>query len=586
MGTKNTSDALAEVNKKDNEPNWGHNPAAPLEPEKAGSGKGSNGSNGSNGKNGKNGSNGSGNNNTTADESLKRTADDFNKEVKNSRAATNKYNDELAKQKNVDTKTGQTETGYNSISKVKKEKTRAKENLKRAENENKLYQGWLSDKDSVEKLTKDIGSGFKKGHDKYDSETLQKELQDATSDKEYWQRLADYGDTGDEKWSFDKSLGSSKEYQEKARAAEEKITEIQGNIKNGEAFKNNLDQFHDLMKKQGDLLGWQIDEYGKWVEKGGTPANKAQVEIARSLFTKLNKIYEDGKVTQDEMDAISSIYDDIDNLAKEERLADENIQEAERKYDSASAKFSFYLFDQIKAWAAFLVGLSQGNAQMVYSAMDQFNKKISDAEAGFQTNRINAFSNNDVKETTGMADAQYAMEQIMPEIDKAILDGKIKMADRARAVEGLEMAFTEYKRYMAEGGHEDFAAWFASQQSSGNDWVSIVKMLISAGALNWDSLKNWASGENKEAPKGGKTSAADKTQTFDPKSLLNTNGKFGQLVKGILENGKKQSDKTKVARDKANVVGNALASRMGGQQQPAPQGTGNAAPVNTSWGRS
>lgn len=577
MGTKNTSNALEEVNKKDTEGTL-ENEIYSLENVKSGSGKGGNGSNGNNSKNG---SNGSRNGDTTADESLKRTASDFNKEVKNSRAATNKYNDELAKQKNVDTKTGQTETGYNSLSKAKKEKTRAKENLKRAENENKLYQGWLSDKDSVEKLTKDIGSGFKKGYDNYDSEALQKELQDATSDKEYWQRLADSGDTGDEKWSFDESLGSSKEYQEKARAAEEKIAEIQENIKNGEAFKNNLDQFHDLMKKQGDLLGWQIDEYGKWASKAGTPKNKYQAEIAENLFGKLNQIYEDGKVTQDEMDAISSIYDDIDNLAKEERLADENIQEAERKYDSADAKFSYFLLDQIKSLAAFIMGMSQGNPQMIYSAMEQFNKKISDAEAGFTTNRLNAFSSNDVKETTGMADAQYAMEQIIPEIDKAILDGKIKMADRARAVEGLEMAFTEYKRYMAEGGHDDFAAWFASQQSSGNDWVSVIKMLVGAGALNWDSLKGLFGGEKSDtdtpAPKGKKGAF------LDPKSILNTSGKFTELAKNVLENGMKQSEETKIARDKANTVGNALASRLGGRGA-APQGTGNAAPVNTSWG--
>lgn len=584
-----TKKAQAENTLEQNKANIGNNPSAALDLQTRGGNRGGRGNNGygngngngsGSGSNNSNSGTGNGNGNgggsktggSSTSTSEKKVSADWEKKADAKQAVADKHTEEQSSKKGIDAERGKNEVNYISLGTLKRDKDNAELAYDRAVDENKRYQELMDSRKKAKGLAKAITSGLKKGYDqpKYTQEDVEKAKQDAAG---YFSSFDGLG------WTE-----NDKDFQKQKQAVQKQVADMEENVKRGEEFKNTLNDFQDLMAKQGKLLGWQIDEYGKWAEKGGTPDNKYQAEAAMGLFAKLNQIYEDGQITEDEVNDIESIYKSIDTLAEEELRADQKVQDAKERYDSASAKYSYYLFDQIRAWAIFAIGLSTGNAQMVYSAMDQFNKRIADSEASFAENRMNAFSNNDVKETTGDSDVAYAMKMIAPEIEKAIADGHLEANKKAWAMEGLEQAFEEYQRYTSTPGHGDFAAWYTMQEANGNDWFSIVKALVGAGALNWDSLRAWFTG-GKEAPKpNGKDTGMNTQQAPDLNGILGNGGKFTEMAKGVMDNAKKQSEETKIARDKASVVGNALASRMGGQAS-APQGTGNAAPVNTSWGK-
>lgn len=586
MADKNTKKAQAEVEKERKEASLGQDVTdiKNVDPKKkkgAGSGLGS-GFSGKDGKDGASGKSAPKTAQSVVDSQYKEARNELQKSIDNAKKNLDDTNEENAEKKNFDIERGRTKDGYISRAVLNKEEDLAKKDLEHAKEGNQKYQELLKSGELIKELAQKYKKGFKRGDDKLNPEELRNQAAKTGEEADYYKGLSESGDD-DTIWSFDKSLGTNKDWAKMAKSLEKDKADILNQAQRGEDFQNLKPQLDDFAKKQGALLGYQIDEYGKWVATDGTQDNKYQAQVAKNLFDKINQIYEDGQITQNEMDTLGSLFDDIDKLTEEEYRSDKNIQDAEDRLNSAKAKSTYFLFNQIQAWAVFLVGLSQGSPQMVYSAMDQFNKKIADAEAGFTENRIGAFSNNDVKDTTAKADAQYAIEQIAPELDKAVLEGKLKMAEKAQSVKALETAFEEYQRYVGEGGHEDFAVWFATQSNNGSGWAGIIQTLLSSGALNWDMIKEAVMGGKKDsAPKGGKTSAIDK-QAFDPKDLLKTNGKFAELANGLLQNSKTQSDDIKVARDKASVVGNALASRMGGQG--APQGPGNAQPVNTSWGR-
>lgn len=595
MGSENTKKAQAQAQKDNNEATGvvGKEKVTDISdviPKKKGTRTGG-GMNDANGKDGKDGSSASGSGSSktagggrglTVDEHNKLLRKELEKSIENGKKVLDRTNTENAEKKDFDIERGRTKDGYISRAVLNKEEDLAKKDLEHAKEGNQKYQELLKSGELIKGLAQKYKKGFKRGDDKLNPEELRNQAAKTGEEADYYKGLSESGDD-DTIWSFDKSLGTNKDFAKMAKSLEKDKADILNKAQRGEDFQNLKPQLDDFAKKQGALLGFTIDEYGKWVATDGTQDNKYQAQVAKNLFDKINQIYEDGQITQDEMDTLGSLFDDIDKLTEEEYRSDKNIQTAEDRLDSAKAKSTYFLFNQIQAWAVFLVGLSQGSPQMVYSAMDQFNKKIADAEAGFTENRIGAFSNNDVKGITSPADAQYTVEQLIPALDKAILDGKLKMNERPQAVEALEMAFEEYQNYVGQGGKEEFAVWFASQNANSNGWFGIIQTLLSTGALNWDMIKEAVTGGKKDsAPKGGKTSAIDK-QAFDPKDLLNTNGKFAELAKGLLQNSKTQSDDIKVARDKASVVGNALASRMGGQG--APQGPGNAQPVNTSWGK-
>lgn len=546
-----------------------------VTPKKAGgsdSGSGS-GSNGKNGKNGSQGDSGSGSNGGgVVKKQWEEAQKELQKSIENAGKLFEKTNAENADKKSFNTKAGRTKGGYNSREIVKKEEDSAKRNLERAEQGNEKYQGLVKGGDLLQSIVSKLKPAFKRGDDQLDLNELKGQAAKTGEEAEYYKAI---GGTDDSQsiWSWDKSLGTSKEWQARAGELEKQQAEILEKVKRGEDFQNLKKDFDDFSQKMGSMLGYQIDEYGKWAATEGTKNNKYQAEIAMNLFEAINQIGADGKISEDELDIMDSVFEDIGKLAEEERRLDENIQNAEYQYDSAKAKSSYFLLDQIKTWAVFLIGLSQGNPQMVYSAMEQFNKKIADAEAGFTENRIGAFSNNDVKDITSSADAKYAVEQLVPALDKAILDGKLKMNERAQSVQALEMAFEEYQSYVSQGGKEDFAVWFASQSSNGNGWFSIIQSLINAGALNWDTIKDAMKGGSGD---GKKTSLLD-TPVIDTKL-------FGGLADSLLAKGNQKPKASKNLRDVQDTVNNAIvASRMGGQK-PAPQGVGNAQPVNKSWG--
>lgn len=516
------------------------------------------------------------------DGSYENTIKSYKNDVDKNREAVDESTQESAKGRNFKYPQGKTEDGFRSLGTVGKEKDAAERGLEQAEQANKKYQGLVSGYDEAKEIRKLFSKALKRGDDKLNVQELQERIKQIDEDIEYYNRLAESGNTGDEIWSFDKN--ASPDYKKMVGSLEKERAEIQEQIQRGEDFQNLTTRFNELGKKQGQLLGYQIDEFGKWAAKEGSQDNKYQAEVAGALFSKMNQIMEDGQVSPEELELMDEITDNIDRLAQDERLNDENIQTAETKLDSAKAKYSYYLFDQIKAWAAFLIGLSQGNPQMVYSAMEQFNKKISDAEADYKTGEIKAFENNNVKDITGEADAQYTLEQLFPGVENQKVLNQLNREQKAEAVKALERAFEEYQNYTSKGGNEDFAVWFATQQNTEGGVLGVLKALISTGALNWDAIKNWAADSVKD---GAKNAGIPLSKAENNGSGMGS-GLAGGILDSILASAKgqmqQQSEHTKTVRDKQGTVGQALASRLGGQGA-APQGGGTAASVNTSWGK-
>ena len=527
--------------------------------------------------------NGKGKGGISIDGSYENTIKNYNKDVDKNREAVNESTQEAARGRNFKYPQGKSEDAYISQGTVGKEKDAAERELERAEHANERYQAQLSARDEAKEIRKLFGKALKRGDNKLNVQELQERLKQIDEDIEYYNRLAESGNTGDEIWSFDKN--ASPDYKKMVGSLEKERAEILEQIQRGEDFQNLTTRFDELGKKQGELLGYQIDEFGKWAAKEGSQDNKYQAEVASALFSKMNQIMEDGQVSPEELKMMDEIADNIDQLAQNERLNDENIQTAEAKLDSAKAKYSYYLFDQIKAWAAFLIGLSQGNPQMVYSAMEQFNKKISNAESDYKAGEIKAFENNNVKDITGEADAQYTLEQLFPEIENEKLKRQFQRMDKAEAVQALRNSF---RAFQGDGGDPDdeaaFKAWFTAQtaKESPNSIMGILGTLIQAGALNWDSLKDWVSGQVKDGAKnaGIPLSKAENNASSGMGSGL-AGGILDSILKGQMQ---QQSEHTKTARDKQGTVGQALASRLGGQGA-APQGGGTAASVNTSWGK-
>lgn len=582
-------------NKKDwEEAGLKTNVSAPLKPEEAGKDAGR----GSNGKNGKDGSSasasgsgsGSGSSKTagsngvgggrglTVDEHNRLLRKELEKSIENGKKVLDRTNTENAEKKDFNFDTGRTKSGYVNNDVLKKEKEQAQDALEKAKQGNEKYQGLLKGSDLIQGIVENFKKGFKNGDDQLNPEELMAQAEKEGAEVEHYKGLSETGDDGELIWSWDKSLGANKEWAKMAEQAEKNRVDILKKAKRGEDFQKLMPQFNEFVQQMGSLLGYQVDEHGKWAAIEGTQTNKYQAEIAKNLFDKINTLLEDGKITQDELETMGTIYDFTSQLAQEEYRSDKNIQKAEDQYNSAKAKSTYFLLDQIKTWAAFLIGLSQGNPTMVYSAMEQFNKKIADAEAGFTENRIGAFSNNDVKGITSPADAQYTVEQLIPALDKAILDGKLKMNERAQAVEALEMAFEEYQNYVGQGGKENFAVWFASQNVNSNGWFGIIQTLLSNGALNWDMIKDAVMGgkDANPAPSGKKGAM------LDPKSVIDTSGIVSGLAQGLLQNSKTQGDEITRLKNKQGAVNDALASRGQGL---ALQGNGTASPVNKSWGR-
>ena len=509
---------------------------------------------------------------------------DYKDTVKDNAAKVLSKTEKDAQKRQFDTKKGHTGDRYINFDTLNKEKKLAERGLREAEAANPRLQTYKERLEYYEKLSDDIKKGASDGSGEIDPEEEKKKLQ-AVDDRVTFLKDAIYSMANpfmkDAPFSNPEDEKKWNELNDELADLSGQKAVIQDRINRGESFQELVKPLIGFTQDFRKLLGAEIDEFGKWSVKDGSKVNRYQSEVAKGIYAKIDQILEDGKVTPEEARAIGGLNKEISKLIDEERMKDPEIMDAEDRVNSASAKYGYFLFDQIKAWAVLLVGLSQGNASMVYSAMDMFNKKIADAEAGYTADEIKAFSNNNTKDITGSADAQYDLELLRTELEKNKAFKEMSLADKTLAVEQLKLAFDAYKNYVNGGGNEDFAVWFSTQQDNGSGWVGIINKLISAGALNFDAIdsniKKLFFPDTTKNTKNGKNIGYN----------LDTSGNTQKLAQNILGAVKKEAVKgqqTKKLRDVQNTVNTAVASRMGGQGA-SPQGVGNAAPVNTSWGR-
>lgn len=514
--------------------------------------------------------------------------DGYNNTVEGNAAKVLSKTEKDAQKRQFDTKKGHTGDRYINFDTLNKEKKLAERGLREAEAANPRLQTYKERLEYYEKLSDDIKKGARDGSGEILPEEEKKKLQ-AVNERITFLESSIYSMAN----PFMKDAPfSNPEDEKKWNELNDELADLSGQkaiiqdrIKRGESFQELVKPLIGFTQDFRKLLGTEIDEFGKWSIKDGSDVNRYQSEVAKGIYTKIDQILEDGKVTPEEARAIGSLNKEIGNLIEEERMKDPEIMDAEDRVNSASAKYGYFLFDQIKAWAVLLVGLSQGNASMVYSAMDMFNKKIADAEADYTVDEIKAFSNNNVKDITGSADAQYDLEQLRTELEKNKAFNKMSEAQKVIAVNQLKLAFDAYKNYVNGGGNEDFAVWFSTQQDNGSGWIGIINKLISAGALNFDaidsSIKNLFFPGTTEKPQTKSKNGKNIGYNLD---MSGNTQKLAQNILGAVKTEAEKGQQTKKLRDVQNTVNTAVASRMGGQGA-SPQGVGNAAPVNTSWGR-
>lgn len=496
---------------------------------------------------------------------------DYGKSVEANRQDTNRRTSMLGEQKSFDTGKGRSQDGYIGFSSLNRDKKRAKRELEKVELNNERIQQYLEIKrqgeDAVRQL-RDTGVSSQE----LESQIGEIESQIAGCDAAIDEiKKSDVWAKGTDNPILKKKIQSIGDSQAKLAAQREALREQLGKQ---QTYENLLPQIGKLAEQQLSVTKEGIKALGQMTREGKYNRDaRYRLKIAESMTKEIDKIFNDGRVSDEEQEKLGKIFNGIDTLIEEERDSDPAIREAQDEYDSAKSKFSYYLFDQIKSLMVLLVGLSTGSAQMIYSAMDTYNRKIADAEAGYTTDEIKAFSNNNMKEITGNADAQYGLEQLLPVLNQNKIFKELDSTDKALAVDALYQAFQEYQKHSDEG---DFAVWFTTQQDNGSDWAGLIKYLLSAGALNSDMLNNMF----KKFLGGSEGPGVSYN--------IDTKGKTDSLIDSVLKgmgNGDALAkvDPT-VTRDKQGLVQNFLAQRMGGQGG-APQGGGTAQPVNPGWGQ-
>lgn len=517
-----------------------------------------------------------------ANDIMSNAIDNYNNRVANNKAEVATKNEEAAQKRQFDTKKGHTGDRYISLGTIAKEKKLAQRDLREAEAENTQLQKYKASLERYQTLAKQIQQASKNGDFGIDTEAEKQRLQNVNDRITFLQAGHDYltkPAMGNVKFTDPSEKKKWNELNSQMAELEGQRAVIMDKIKRGENSVELVKNLDGFTKDFIGITGEEIKSFGRWAETDGSQVNRYQFEVANGVYNKINKIMEDGTITPEEADTLRNLGKDIGKVIEEERLKDPRIMDAEDRVNSANAKMGYFLFDNIKSMVILLASLESGSPQRIYTALEQFNKKIADAEAGYTQDEIKALSSNNVKDITGQADAQYNLEQLLPELEKNKAFKNMSKADKAMAVEQLELAFEEYQKYVGSGGKEDFAVWFATQQDNGSGWAAIIKQLISAGALNLDLLKTFG-GSSAPAPTA---KPKGKTVGFD----LGTGGNTQRLAQNILNSVNKEAEKgqqTKKLRDVQATVNNAVASRMGGQGA-SPQGTANAAPVNTSWGR-
>ena len=502
--------------------------------------------------------------------------------------AVDQYNKDKAEQLGIDSDRGDSNY-YISLDTLRREKNDAKKDLENAkkanhvitENEEK-HAGMKEALKSNEKMNSTfgkLGNSVLKG-----LENKKKGLEKGSSGRSSAEIEPEYSETAHQTESVNQKIDELKKSEAwinnvedpELKARMQELTQQQSELATKrDALKKELEQAEsiealggqiaDLKELQKAVTSDSIDTLLEWVDQNGTDKDKAMADTVRGLRDKVYKFDEDGVITSDEAKEMKSLMSDITETIRQEMKNDKNVDARQRDYDSAKAKYMYYLFNQIASIAAFMIGLSVGSPQVILSAMDQFNKQISDAEAGFRTKNIEAFSNNNIKAITGKSDAQYEIEKILPQFltEKGLKE--MSADDRKIVVEQLERAFEEYQRYVNSGNKGDFATWFTAQQATqnGGGWANLISGLIQAGALNAETLGSFF---NNLIMGGSNSKPGTPSKKSGPVSL-NTGGKTNDLIQSVLSATAQQSAdqmQTDVnsLRSKQDVVNNAVASHL------------------------
>lgn len=346
---------------------------------------------------------------------------------------------------------------------------------------------------------------------------------------------------------------------------------------NQEEIDNVSQRIEKLQNDKLRLLNADFNTWANYIDTDGTDLEKKELGEYNKLLEKINKVDEDGDITFEEAKALKREVEQCERNIRDAKRADSNIMDKERKLDNAKAKYSYYLWDEIKSWIVFAMGIGMGNPQMVYSALSNFNKKLSEGEAKYQTDKMDAFGKVQTNEITGKSDAAYSMEQVIPELEKYDAFKQIDAKDKARAVESLYDAYQKYKDY----DDDQFKAYYTAElaKEGSNGWAGVITSMLRAGTLNLDTLQKLFGGEPAPDTKGNGVSYN-----------LNKPSIFGNASNNVMDRLTAPQDsavaqlQADVVRDKQGTVNSVLSSRMGGQGA-APQGGGTAQPVNSSWGQ-
>lgn len=201
----------------------------------------------------------------------------------------------------------------------------------------------------------------------------------------------------------------------------------------------------DIQDAKAALLGDDFNTYAQYIDKYGSPAEKETMQKYGELVAIIQKVDADGNITFQEARVLSEKAKQYGINIDEAKAKDENIMNTEKAMKNAKNKYSYYLADEIKSWIVFAMAIATGNPQMIYSALSQFNKKISDAESGYVTDSIKAFGKNMANQINGKSDAAYNMEQAIPELEKYDAFKQIDAGDKERAVQSLYDAYRSIK---------------------------------------------------------------------------------------------------------------------------------------------
>ena len=405
-----------------------------------------------------------------------------------------------------------------------------------------------------------------------EAESANKELADANYAIQEFQKSKEWIDNvGDP--TLQKKM---KDLAEAQAQVTQKRNDLLEQYKTAEEWEKNWGELEGQVKElkdmQANLLSGNVKSFIEWADLNGSDDDKAKAKILSAMTDSIMEADEDGILTDEEKENILNLMQGCEDAINAEKKSNSAIVDAQKTYDNARDKFMYFLFDQIKSIAVLMVGLSAGNASMVYSALDNFNKTIADSEAGYRTNVIKAFANNTYKNITGDADAQYAMKLLIPELKKSEVFMQLDSQKQAYLVKGLEQAFEEYQSYVNTGGKNDFAAWFAAQQNnnSSSEVVKLITTLISIGALNSNTLKDffekWVNGGEK--PATNNNNGAKKPVSLINGSRLNLGEMYGNAMTKGVPSAQEQQNLINNSRDKQTVVNSAVASHMpqGGTQ--------------------